>query len=150
MRYREQSDEHEERFQQAIAKQLGITAQELDEWIVLEQEEFTDEGELVSHFVEFDKNTPSGILARVGLPQDGTKVKYLDPASLALFDDGAPCPGSAEGIALLREVSVVKHQQPTFSKVVKWLFISLALAVSAAAATVAWILHSLGPMPSFG
>ena len=82
MSYREQSDEHEERFLQAIADQLGITAQELDEWVVLEQEEFTDEGVLVSHFVEFDKNTPSGILARVGLPQEGTKVKHLGPVHL--------------------------------------------------------------------
>jgi hypothetical protein len=139
MRYRERSDEHAERFQQAIANHLGITAEELDEWVVLEQEEFTDEGELVSHFLEFDKNTPSGILARVGLPQDGTKVKYLEPGSITLLDDDVPSPGSA-----------ATYQPSSFPKVVKWLFISLLVAVSAAAATVAWILHSLGPMPSFG
>lgn len=82
MRYREQSEEHAERFLQAIADQLGITAEELDEWMILEEEEFTEDGVLLSHFVEFDKNTPSGILARVGLPQSGTKVKYLGPIHL--------------------------------------------------------------------
>ncbi|MCS3467495.1 hypothetical protein M2401_001216 [Pseudomonas sp. JUb42] len=150
MRYRERSDEHAERFQQAIANHLGITAEELDEWVVLEQEEFTDEGELVSHFLEFDKNTPSGILARVGLPQDGTKVKYLEPGSITLLDDDVPSLGSAEGAEPLTQVSAATYQPSSFPKVVKWLFISLLVAVSAAAATVAWILHSLGPMPSFG
>ncbi|MFS2159881.1 hypothetical protein ACCD10_21385 [Pseudomonas sp. Pseusp122] len=144
MSYREQSDEHEERFQQAIADQLGITVEELDEWVVLEEEEFTDEGVLVSHFVEFDKNTPSGILARVGLAQEGTKVKYLR------LDIDASCAQGAEQVAPLRELNVPMHTPPMFSKIVKWVFIGLAVAVSAAVATVAWILHSLGPMPSFG
>ncbi|MFL6535012.1 hypothetical protein [Pseudomonas brassicacearum] len=35
-------------------------------------------------------------------------------------------------------------------KVVKWLFIGLLAAVLIAIAAVTWILHSLGPMPSFG
>lgn len=82
MNDREQSEAHVERLQQAIADQLGISVEELDEWVVLEEEEFTDSGERVSHFVEFDKQTPSNILARVGLEQSGTWVKYLAPIRL--------------------------------------------------------------------
>jgi hypothetical protein len=35
-------------------------------------------------------------------------------------------------------------------KVVKWLFIGLLAAVLIAAAVIAWVIKSLGPMPSFG
>lgn len=82
MTYRERDEQAEERFQQAIADQLGISVEELDEWVVLEEEEFTDSGERVSHFVEFDKKTPSNILARMGLEPSGSRVKYLAPIQL--------------------------------------------------------------------
>ncbi|SEI19138.1 hypothetical protein SAMN05216581_3880 [Pseudomonas asplenii] len=150
MDHREQSEAHEERLQQAIADQLGITAEELDEWVVSEDGEYTDDDVLVVQSVEFHKNTPSRILARVGLPQEGTKVKHLKPIRADSFDVVAPGPQGAEGIARLRDSSVSAHKPPVFPKMMKWLFICLAVAVGAAAATVAWILHSLGPMPSFG
>lgn len=35
-------------------------------------------------------------------------------------------------------------------KILKWVLIGLVVAVLAAVAVVTWILHSLGPMPSFG
>ncbi|WP_122456113.1 hypothetical protein [Pseudomonas viridiflava] len=150
MSYREQSDENEERFQQAIADQLGITAEELDEWVILEEEEFTDEAALVSHFVEFDKNTPPDILAKVGLSQKGTKIKYLEPINTVLPDGNAQRAQDAEGMAPLKEFSTPQHETQTSSKIIKWLLIGLAVALSAGVATVAWIMHSLGPMPSFG
>jgi len=39
---------------------------------------------------------------------------------------------------------------PRWVKVVKWLFIGLLAAVLIAAAVIAWVIKSLGPMPSFG
>lgn len=150
MSYREQSDENEERFQQAIADQLGITAEELDEWVILEEKEFTDEGALISHFVEFDKNTPPDILAKVGLALKGPKVKYLKPISTVLLEDNAHRVLDAEGMAPLKELNTPQHQTHRSSKIIKRLLIGLAVAMSAGVATVAWIMHSLGPMPSFG
>jgi flagellar basal body-associated protein FliL len=35
-------------------------------------------------------------------------------------------------------------------KILKWVLIGIVVAVLAAVAAVMWILHSLGPMPSFG
>jgi len=148
MSYREQSDEHEEQFQQAIAAQLGLTVEELDEWVISEEEEFTDDGVLVSHFIEFDKKTPSSILARVGLAPDGPKVKYL--AACIIPDDNVPRPRTAEDPAPLKESSLAQQHPSSFPKIMKWLLVSLLVAVGAGVATVAWIMHSLGPMPSFG
>ncbi|WP_156330592.1 hypothetical protein ACNT2N_22960 [Pseudomonas thivervalensis] len=35
-------------------------------------------------------------------------------------------------------------------KILKWVLISMVVAVLAAVAVVVWIFNSLGPMPSFG
>ncbi|MBO1536725.1 hypothetical protein [Pseudomonas sp. OA65] len=48
----------------------------------------------------------------------------------------------------------VEHLAPGASskglKILKWVLISIVVAVLAAVAVVVWIFNSLGPMPSFG
>ena len=84
----ESDDTLEERFQQAIADQLGITAEELDEWCILDERELTDDGLIDSHFVEFDKQTPVELLTRMGLQQGKPLVKHVLPIHLDGSDYG--------------------------------------------------------------
>jgi len=82
MGQRELEDGNEERFQQAMADQLGISLEELDEWSILDEREFTDDGYLVGHFVEFAQDTPVELLTRMGLQHGKPLIKNLLPIRL--------------------------------------------------------------------
>ncbi|ALQ04372.1 MULTISPECIES: hypothetical protein [Pseudomonas] len=48
------------------------------------------------------------------------------------------------------EAHAPRSQPSKGQKILKWVLIGIVVAVLAAVAAVMWILHSLGPMPSFG
>lgn len=77
-------------------------------------------------------------------------MKNCDQCGSLILEDNAACPRCAEEIRLTVENLAPRTQPSRGPKVLKWLLISLLVAVLAAAAAITWIFHSLGPMPSFG
>lgn len=64
--------------------------------------------------------------------------------------DTAACPRCAGEIHYTVEAHTPRSQPSKGRKILKWVLISIVVAVLAAVAAVMWILHSLGPMPSLG
>ncbi|AHL36859.1 hypothetical protein CD58_11585 [Pseudomonas brassicacearum] len=77
-------------------------------------------------------------------------MKTCDQCGSLILADNAACPRCAEEMRLTVEALAPRTEPSKWPKILKWLFIGLTAAVLAAAAAIAWILHSLGPMPSFG
>lgn len=66
-----------------------------------------------------------------------------------LLDDTAVCPRCAGEMTF--PVEPLAPGAPSKGlKILKWVLISIVVAVLAAVAVVVWIFNSLGPMPSFG
>lgn len=77
-------------------------------------------------------------------------MKICDQCRSVIPDEIAACPRCAEKLRLSEEAFALTSQPSKGLKILKWVFISMVVAVLAAVAAVMWILHSLGPMPSFG
>ncbi|WP_285961807.1 hypothetical protein [Pseudomonas tohonis] len=77
-------------------------------------------------------------------------MKVCDHCGFLVFEMHRPCVRCAEDARLALEAQVPKPRPSVLPKVLKWLFIGIAVLSLAAAGGIAWILHSLGPMPSFG
>ncbi|MBT2339295.1 MULTISPECIES: hypothetical protein [Pseudomonas] len=77
-------------------------------------------------------------------------MKICDQCHWVILEDTAACPRCAEAMGLTPETLAPKSGPSRLPKVLKWLFIGLVGAVLVAVAAITWILHSLGPMPSFG
>ncbi|SDA38216.1 hypothetical protein SAMN03159443_00127 [Pseudomonas sp. NFACC15-1] len=77
-------------------------------------------------------------------------MKICDQCRSVILDEDAACPRCAEKMRLSEEALALTSQPSKGLKILKWVFISMVVAVLAAVAAVMWILHSLGPMPSFG
>ncbi|MCU9947787.1 hypothetical protein [Pseudomonas sp. PDM13] len=73
-------------------------------------------------------------------------MKVCEQCGFLLFEPNRPC----QRCAPAADVVLLRPKPSRGMKVLKWLLISMALVVLAGVAAVAWILHSLGPMPSFG
>lgn len=54
-----------ERFHQQVARELGITADELKTWMINDIERVTEGGKEVGHMVVFRESTPPEILDRL-------------------------------------------------------------------------------------
>ncbi|SDB32789.1 hypothetical protein [Pseudomonas sp. NFACC13-1] len=77
-------------------------------------------------------------------------MKICDQCRSVILDEDAACPRCAEKMRLSEEALALTSQPSKGLKILKWVCISMVVAVLAAVAAVMWILHSLGPMPSFG
>ncbi|WP_339101732.1 hypothetical protein [Pseudomonas sp. G166] len=77
-------------------------------------------------------------------------MKICDQCTSLILDDNAACPRCAEEMRHTVEALAPRSQPSKAPKILKWLLIGFVVAVLAAVAAVIWILHSLGPMPSFG
>lgn len=66
-----------------------------------------------------------------------------------LLDDTAVCPRCAGEMTFPVE-TLVPGSPSKGRKILKWVLIGFVVAALAVVATVMWIFHSLGPMPSFG
>lgn len=77
-------------------------------------------------------------------------MKICDQCRSVILDENTACPRCAEKMRLSEEALALTSQPSKGLKILKWVFISMVVAVLAAVAAVMWILHSLGPMPSFG
>lgn len=73
-----------------------------------------------------------------------------DQCGSLLLHDTAVCQRCDGGMTLTVETLAPRSQPSKGWKILKWVLIGLVVAVLAAVAAVTWILHSLGPMPSFG
>lgn len=63
--YPSEGTRHQETFEELLAAEVDLTPEELDEWMESEEAEFTDDGVLVGHIVNFRDDTPEGIMSQV-------------------------------------------------------------------------------------
>lgn len=75
-------------------------------------------------------------------------MKICDQCEVPVPEYGTQCPHC--GGMLMRAPEVPAAPPLLLFKVLKWLFIGLAVLATLGAGTVLLILNSLGPMPSFG
>lgn len=80
-------------------------------------------------------------------------MKVCDQCEAPIPEYSSQCPHCG-GILMRGLPADESRSQPVLFKVLKWLLIGLPIAAVIAlvigAGVVLWILHALGPMPSFG
>ncbi|WP_236234397.1 hypothetical protein [Pseudomonas tohonis] len=77
-------------------------------------------------------------------------MKVCDHCGFLVFEVHRPCTRCAEDARRALQARGPEPRPSVLPKVLKWLFIGIAVLGLAAAGGIAWVLHSLGPMPSFG
>lgn len=70
-------------FDELLADGVGLTVEELEEWMESEEAEFTDDGVLVGHVVNFLDNTPDEIMGQVV----GRTGEYTANIGIIYLDD---------------------------------------------------------------
>ena len=61
----EKENPHRDTVEELIADAVGLTVEELEEWMDSEEEEFTSDGMLVGHIVNFRTDTPERVMSQV-------------------------------------------------------------------------------------
>ena len=74
---------YEETLEELLADSVGLTVEELEEWMESEEQEFTDEGVLVGHIVNFRNDTPESIMNQV----DGRTGDYTANVGIIYQDE---------------------------------------------------------------
>ncbi|HLD66308.1 MAG TPA: hypothetical protein VJA19_09700 [Pseudomonas sp.] len=77
-------------------------------------------------------------------------MKLCEQCEVFVFEHDTQCPECGSRVLCQVEAPAPPRMPSTLGKVLKWLFIGLALVIAAGVLAVTVILNSLGPMPSMG
>jgi hypothetical protein len=74
---------HQETFEDLLAHATDLSVEDLEEWMESEEAEYTDDGVLVGHIVNFRDDTPEEIMSQVS----GRTGSYTANVGIIYADD---------------------------------------------------------------
>ncbi|PMV28396.1 hypothetical protein C1X21_13860 [Pseudomonas sp. FW305-3-2-15-A-LB2] len=80
----ENAEPYQETLEELLADATGLTLEEIEEWMLDEEQEITDDGVLVGHIVNFRDDTPERVMSRVS----GRTGEYTANVGIIDLDEG--------------------------------------------------------------
>lgn len=80
----EDAEPYQETLEELLADATGLTLEEIEEWMLDEEQEITDDGVLVGHIVNFRDDTPEKVMSRV----NGRTGEYTANVGIIYLDEG--------------------------------------------------------------